>query len=500
MENERCYICIDLKSFYASVECVDRGLNPLTTNLVVADASRTEKTICLAVSPSLKSFGIPGRPRLFEVVQKVDEVNKARRKEINNKPFRGESYDLPTLNTDPFMRVSYIVAPPRMAKYVEISTKIYDIYLKYVSPEDMHVYSIDEVFIDLTNYLNMYKQTAHQLAMTMIRDVLSATGITATVGIGTNLYLAKIAMDIVAKKMPADKDGVRIAELDEKSYRTSLWAHEPLTDFWRVGGGYVKRLKELGLYTMGDIARCSLGGKNDYHNEALLYDEFGINAELLIDHAWGYEPTLISDIKSYIPSANSLSEGQVLERPYTSAEAKIVVKEMVGALMLNIVAKGLVTNLISLSVGYDIENLTDKKISAAYKGEVSIDRYGRKVPKSVHSSVNLGEYTSSVQKAESAVDKLYDRLVDLKLLVRRIVVAANTFLASDAEKKLDSYSQISLFDTPKDEKTEKKDEKVSKSVLKIQGKYGKDAILKGTSLEKGATQRKRNKQIGGHKA
>ena len=500
MEKQRSYICIDLKSFYASVECVERGLDPLCVNLVVADKERTDKTICLAVSPSLKSFGIPGRARLFEVVQKVNEANKIRRGELGLKDFNGSSYDINVLNKDPFKKIDYVVAPPRMAKYIEVSSKIYDIYLKYVSSEDMHVYSVDEVFIDVTDYLKMYKMTPHELAMTIIRDVLNNTGITATVGIGTNMYLAKIAMDIVAKRMPADKDGVRIAELDEMSYRRQLWSHQPLTDFWRIGKGYVDRLKKLGLYTMGDVARCSLGKSDEYHNEKLLFDEFGINAELLIDHAWGIEPTLISDVKSYVPTGSSISEGQVLERGYKNDEALTVIKEMVSALSLELVKKGLVTDLIDLTVGFDVDNLKDENFSEEYSGEIAVDRYGRKVPKGVHGSVNLNEYTSSVKKLTSSLTALYNRLVDKNLLIRRMSVAVNTFDKKYVEERSKTNVQTSLFDEKKDDRIDKKDESVSRSVLKIQGKYGKNAILLGTSFKKGATRKKRNEQIGGHKA
>ncbi len=408
------YIAIDLKSFYASVECMECGLDPLTTNLVVADASRTEKTICLAVSPSLKAYGIPGRARLFEVVEKVKLVNAQRKSTAPGRTFSGESYSAPELKTNPSLAVSYVTATPQMAKYMKLSTEIYAIYLKYIAPEDIHVYSVDEVFIDATRYLATYGLTAWELAMKMIHEVLAATGITATAGIGTNLYLAKVAMDIEAKHIPADKDGVRIAELDELSYREKLWSHRPLTDFWRVGRGIAKRLEANNLYTMGDVARCSLAGKESYHNEDTLYKLFGINAELLIDHAWGWEPCTMADIKAYKPSSSSIGGGQVLSCPYNFEKAKLIVREMTELLVLDLVDKRLVTDQIVMVVGYDREGLTD-----AYTGEVDTDRYGRKVPKSAHGSANLDRQTSSTRLIMDAVLSLYDRIVDPKLLVRR---------------------------------------------------------------------------------
>ena len=493
---QRYYVCIDLKSFYASVECVERGLDPLKTNLVVADISRTEKTICLAVSPSLKSFGIPGRPRLFEVVQKVKEVNDKRRSEIGGKNFVGSSFDSIEISEDPFKEVSYIVAPPRMAKYVEVSTGIYDIYLKYIAPEDMHVYSIDEVFLDVTSYLKMYKMTPRELAVTIIRDVYRSTGITATVGIGTNLYLAKIAMDIVAKKMPPSSDGVRIAELDENSFKKELWAHTPLTDFWRIGQGISKRLKKMGLLTMGDIARCSLGNSRSNYNEDLLYKEFGVNAELLIDHAWGYEPTLMKDIKSYRPSSNSLTEGQVLEAGYCFEKTLVVVKEMADTLALSIVAKGALCDLVTLNVGYDVENISAAE-NFGLSFETEIDRYGRTVPKGAHGSFNLGEYTSSSKKIIAAAVAIFERIADKKLLVRRLNLSANVIF-----RKTDGFfgEQLNMFGENTSDSEDKKDGFISKSVINIKNKYGKNAILKGVDLEEGATKKKRNEQIGGHKA
>ena len=495
---KRTYICIDLKSFYASVECVERHLDPLSTNLVVADETRTDKTICLAVSPSLKSFGIPGRARLFEVKQKIKKVNDEREKKLAGGKFDGESFNIKMIENDRKKKVSFIVAPPRMAKYIEVSTKIYDIYLKYVAPEDMHVYSVDEVFIDATDYLKTYDLSPRDFAMTIIKDVLSNTGITATVGIGTNLYLAKIAMDIVAKKMPPDSDGVRIAALDEASYRKTLWEHRPLSDFWRVGPGISERLRKYGIYTMGDIAKCSVGDDGEFYNEELLFKEFGINAELLIDHAWGYEPTKISDIKSYKPSSNSLSIGQVLSNPYPFDKARIVVKEMANSLALDLVSKGFMTDLLTLTVGYDVGDVADG--ADLYDGEIVVDRYGRKVPKSAHGSSNLKKFTCSPTKIVSAFAGLFDRIVDKDLHVRRMYVVATAYDEKDVEKELSTFVQISLFDEKKRDFFEEKDKKVSKSVLKIKEKYGKNSILKGIDFEDGATEKKRNKEIGGHKA
>ena len=540
MERQRMYIAIDLKSFYASVECVERGLDPLTTNLVVADASRTEKTICLAVSPSLKAYGISGRARLFEVVQRVKEVNAERRAKLHGRDFAGSSCQAETLQMDDSLEVSYIAAPPRMAEYMKVSTRIYQIYLKYVAPEDMHVYSVDEVFIDVTDYLDTYQKTAHELAMTMIKDVLDMTGITATAGIGTNLYLAKIAMDIVAKHMPADENGVRIAELDEQSYRRILWTHEPITDFWRVGHGYAKRLHAQGLYTMGDVARCSIGKETDYYNEDLLYKMFGVNAELLIDHAWGWEPCTIPQIKAYRPSNNSVSSGQVLQQPYDYEKTKIIVREMTESLVLDLVSKSLVTDQVVLTIGYDIENLTDPDRAKAYRGPVKVDHYGRKVPKHAHGTGNLDGYTSSTQHIMDVMMRLFDRIVNPTLLTRRITVVANHVVPESSVEKatatqMDLFSDYHLeLEEPdsaevsqqkklsfggKDlssgttesnsdfqsmlEETEnvrRKERKLQEAMLSIQKKYGKNAILKGTNLKEGATTMERNKQIGGHKA
>ena len=508
MTKQKTYIAIDIKSFYASVECKERGRNPLTTNLVVADKSRTEKTICLAVSPALKSYGIPGRPRLFEVVQKVREANNARRWKTPNRTFTGVSDDSIELNANPALKIDYIVAPPRMSCYMEYSTRIYNVYLKYVAPEDIHVYSIDEVFMDVTAYLNSYGMTARELAMTMIQDVLKTTGITATAGIGSNLYLCKVAMDIVAKHIEADKDGVRIAELDEMSYRRILWNHRPLTDFWRVGSGYAKKLEEHGLYTMGDIARCSVGKPNELHNEELLYKMFGINAELLIDHAWGYEPCTMEYIKAYKPETNSVCSGQVLHCPYDFEKARLVVKEMTDLMVLDLVDKRLVTDQIVLTVGYDIENLTDPKQIGKYKGAVTVDRYGRKVPKHAHGTTNLKKQTSSTRLITEAVLELYDRIADKSLLIRRINITANKLVDESAVSKKEEFEQLDLFtDYQAREKEEAKEEadlerekRMQRAMLDIKKKFGKNAILKGMNLQEGATAKDRNEQIGGHKA
>lgn len=503
---KKTYICIDLKSFYASVECVDRGLDPLTTNLVVADETRTEKTICLAVTPSLKSFGVSSRPRLFEVVQKVKEINNERKRKIANNQFIGESYNLSELNENQFLKLSYIVAIPKMAHYMEVSSKIYSIYLKYISPDDIHVYSIDEVFIDVTAYLKTYQMDAHTLALTLIKEVLKETKITATAGIGTNMYLAKVAMDIVAKKLPADSDGVRIAELDEMKYRKLLWNHKPLKDFWRIGPGYVKRLESLGLYTMGDIAKCSVGQSDNFYNEDLLYKEFGINAELLIDHAWGIEPVTIEDVKKYKPKATSLSTGQVLSCAYNFDKAKLIVKEMTELLSLDLVKKDLLTKQLSLSIGYDYESLTNQTIK--YAGPVEVDHYGRIIPKGVHSSINLDDYTSSTEELIQAIIILYEKIANHNLLFRRITISANALINKTKYNKKMKYQQLTLFDNleninkeenKKRQKSEK-EQRLQKAIINIKGKYGKNAIVKGMNLEDGATTIERNNQIGGHKS
>lgn len=506
--SDKTYIAIDLKSFYASVECIERGLDPLTTNLVVADAARTEKTICLAVSPALKSYGIPGRPRLFEVVQRIKEVNMDRKWKAPGRKFSGASFNSVELANSPDLEVAYIAAVPRMAYYMEYSTRIFDIYLKYIAPEDMHVYSVDEVFIDATTYLRTYKMTAYELTLKMIRDVLETTGVTATAGIGTNMYLCKVAMDIVAKKMPADEDGVRIAQLDEISYRKLLWNHVPLTDFWRVGPGYSKKLIANGIYTMGDVARCSLGKPDEFYNEELLYKLFGINAELLIDHAWGWEPTTIAAIKSYRPQNNSLGSGQVLHCAYTAEKAKLIVKEMTDLLVLDMVDKKLVTDQMVLTIGYDIENLMDPIIRSKYHGEVTTDRYGRQVPKHAHGTVNLPCQTSSTKIIMKAVEELFDRIINWDLLVRRINITASRVIPerdvveNTAFGQLDWFTDYSALEQQREQEEQeiKKEKKMQQAVLDIKKKFGKNAVLKGMNFEEGATARDRNRQIGGHKA
>lgn len=492
---DKQYIAIDLKSFYASVECVERGLDPLTTNLVVADESRTEKTICLAVSPSLKSYGISGRARLFEAVEQVRQVNNQRRYKAPNRQFEGKSFDYLELKKNPALEVDFIRAKPQMLHYEKVSASIYEIYLKYVAAEDIHVYSVDEVFIDATNYLKSYNMTAHELAMTMIRDVLNTTGITATAGIGTNMYLCKIAMDIVAKHMPADKDGVRIAELDEMSYREKLWAHKPITDFWRVGRGIARRLEQLGIYTMGDVARCSI------NNEEVLYKEFGINAELLIDHAWGWEPCTIAEIKAYKPENKSISSGQVLQSPYPFEKAKLIVREMTELLVLDLVEKHLVTDQVVLTISYDIENKN-------YKGEKETDRYGRTVPKQAHGSQNIGKFTSSTKLIVDAAMELFDRIVNPDLTVRRMYVVANhTIDENDIPNEVQA-EQLDFFTDfaakQKEDEAEKerleKERSIQHTMINLKNKFGKNAIFKGMNLEEGATTLERNQQIGGHKA
>ena len=545
-EPVRYYIAIDLKSFYASAECMARQLDPLSTNLVVADPARTEKTICLAVSPSLKAYGIPGRARLFEVIQKVRDANGQRLFRLAQKPsgngdpvdfspsktpgFTGRSVDACALAKDPSLEIDYIVAPPRMNHYIEISSHIYQIYLKYIAPEDIHVYSIDEVMMDVTSYLNIYHCSARELAKRLIQEVLKETGITAAAGIGTNLYLCKIAMDIVAKHMPADQDGVRIAFLDEMSYRRLLWNHQPITDFWRVGRGYAKKLAEHGMYTMGDIARCSLGKADDYYREDLLYRLFGINAELLIDHAWGYEPVTIRDIKAYRPANNSLNAGQVLTRPYDFQQARLVTKEMTEALVLELVEKGLLTNQVILTICYDRINIDDPSIRKNYRGEVTTDRYGRKTPRQAHGSRNLKQFTSSTRLVTEAMLQLYEEIVDPDLLVRKIYVTANHLKSGFVEDHLSSplaaafvedppgtpeqtdlftdFEQMNLFtdyealekERIRENENLEREHRLQLAMLSIQKKYGKNAILRGTDYEDGATARQRNEQIGGHKA
>ena len=494
------YIAIDLKSFYASVECIERGLDPMTTNLVVADESRTNKTICLAVSPSLKSYGVPGRPRLFEVVAKVREANCARRWSAPARRLIGATYDNRLLIEDPRLAVDYIVAPPRMALYIDYSTRIYQVYLKYFSPDDIHVYSIDEVFIDATHYLKSYKKTARELAEKVIKDVLLTTGITATVGIGTNMYLAKVAMDIVAKRMKPDEHGARIAELDEMSYRRILWEHRPLTDFWRVGRGYAKKLEAHGIYTMGDVALVST------EDEDLLYKMFGINAELLIDHAWGYECCRISDIKAYKPMSKSLSSGQVLHCPYDVNGARLVLREMCDALVLDMVDKGVATNQAVLTVGYDIESLTTPGIS--YRGEITTDHYGRSVPKHAHGTANFRHHTSSTEEITRGIIELYDRIINPVLLIRRINISVNNLVPESNRKASEQVDQLDFFTDytelerrrQEQEKSYAREKKKQNAVISIRKKYGGNAVIRGMSLEEGATAIDRNKQIGGHKA
>ena len=503
----KTYIAIDLKSFYASVECMERGLDPMTTNLVVADASRTEKTICLAVTPSLKRHGISGRARLFEVVQRVKEVNAHRKSKAPGHELTGSSSNALELDSNPSLALDYVVAPPRMAHYIEHSTKIYNVYLKYVAPEDIHVYSIDEVFMDVTYYLGTYQLSARDLAMKIILDVLETTGITATAGIGTNLYLAKVAMDIGAKHIEPDKNGVRIAELDEMSYRKQLWEHRPLTDFWRVGRGYAKKLEAHGMFTMGDIARCSIGESHDYLKEDLLYKLFGVNAELLIDHAWGWEPCTIADIKAYKPSTNSLGAGQVLQCAYPADKARLVMREMADALSLDLFDHDLVTNQLTITVGYDIENLSGSA-GKSYAGEITTDFYGRKIPKHAHGTTHLSKYSSSTKQILSAVTELYDRIVDKNLLVRRLNIVANNVIAAGDVDEKPSFEQLDLFtdyaakkeQQEQETSTLEREKKMQAAMLAIKKKYGKNAILKGMNFEEGATARDRNRQIGGHKA
>ena len=499
MENkyDKIYIAIDLKTFYASVECQERGLNPLTTNLVVADNSRTEKTICLAISPSLKQYGIPGRARLFEVIQKVNEVNSQRKILAPNHKFTCASYDDIALKKNKDLELSYIIAPPRMKFYMEYSTKIVNIYLKWFSMEDIYVYSIDEVFIDVTHYLQTYKMTPRELVTKVIKNVYDETGITATAGIGTNLYLCKIAMDIVAKHTEPDKYGVRIAGLDEKTYRKYLWGHKPLTDFWRVGKGISKKLEQNGMLTMGDVARMSI------KNEELLYKLFGINAELLIDHAWGYEPCTIESIKSYKPVMNSISSGQVLHCPYNYEDTKLIVKEMTELLSLDLVKKGLVTSKLVLTIGYDINNLTNPEISQNYNGDITIDRYGRKVPKHAHGTINIDHKTASTKIITNAVMELYERIMNKELLTRRINITATDVVNEEDYKNIKEYEQMDMFvdynELEKQRLKEKSEKSLQKAVINIKSKYGKNAILKGMNFIEGGTTIERNGQIGGHK-
>ena len=498
----RIYACIDLKSFYASVECRERGLDPLTTNLVVADGSRTEKTVCLAISPTMKQYGLGGRARLFEVQQKVRDVNAYRKYKNYNKPFKGKSYNDIELKKDNNLELDFIMAVPRMSYYMKYSTNIYSIYLKYIAPEDMYVYSIDEVFFDLTNYLKAKNISPEELVRSMIHDVYETTGITATAGIGTNMYLAKVAMDVVAKHTDADKFGVRIAMLDEMSYREKLWNHKPLTSFWRVGKGYAKKLESKGLYTMGDIARCSV------QNEELLYKLFGINAELLIDHAWGWEPCSMEKVKSFKPIRNSISSGQVLHCPYNYEKTKLIMKEMADLLALDLVAKRLVTDQLVITIGYDIDNLTNPYLKQKYNGEITMDHYGRAVPKHAHGTINLDHKTSSSKIIVDKVIELYENVINKDLLIRRINITANKVVDEEQIDSSETFKQYDLFTDYKEQdernkkqkETEEKEHKLQTTILGIKNRFGKNAILKGMNFEDGGTTIDRNKQIGGHKS
>lgn len=490
----RCYIAIDLKSFYASVECVERGLEPLDTCLVVADESRTPKTICLAVSPALKAYGTGGRPRLFEVLQKVAEANRFRGR-------AGKSYSAKELKDHPELAIDFVIAPPRMSHYIDFSTRIYEIYLRFISPEDIHVYSIDEVFIDATDYMRLYGLSAHDLAMKIIRTVLKETGITATAGIGTNMYLCKIAMDIKAKKMQPDKDGVRIAELDENSYRREFWEHTPLTDFWRIGRGVARNLAMNGMFTMGDIARMSL------NNENLLYKLFGVNAELLIDHAWGWEPVTMANVKAYKPESKSISSGQVLQSPYTSEKARVVALEMADSVSYELIEKGLLTDQLVLTLGYDIESLTNPSIASQYQGNIRTDRFGRKVPKHAHGTINIEFPTSSASVLIEKVAELYDRIINPKLLVRRLSLSINHLVLESDVKGRPSLRQLNLFEDEDktmqeetaDREKREKERRQQEAILRLRERFGKNIVMKGLNFADGATQKDRNGQIGGHK-
>lgn len=498
---DRVYICIDLKSFYASVECVERGLDPLDTNLVVADEARTAKTICLAVSPSLKSYGLSGRCRLFEAIQKVREVNYQRRKNNKYRPFTKKSYLDSEIKKNNSLELDFIKATPRMRLYMKYSTAIYNIYLKYIAEEDILVYSIDEVFCDITNYLKFYKMTASELVVKIISEVYKTTGITATAGIGTNMYLAKVAMDIMAKKMKPNEYGVRMAYLNEELYKKELWSHRPLTDFWRVGRGYAKKLEDNRIYTMGDIARTSLV------NEDLLFKLFGVNAEPLIDHAWGYEPCTISDAKNYKPLRNSISSGQVLHCAYDYNKAKLVVREMVDSLTLDLVDKHLISNQFVLTIGYDVENLLNPQIASLYHGEIITDNYGRSIPKHAHGTANIDHRTSSTSIITNEVMKLYDKIVNRHLLIKRINLTACDVVNENCQdnvvitKQLDLFSNTSAINKEKEQElhNEVEERKIQRTLLDIKNKYGKNAILKGMNLEEGSTQKDRNEQVGGHR-
>lgn len=503
-----CYIAIDLKSFYASVECVDRGLDPLRTHLVVADESRTDKTICLAVSPALKALGIPGRPRLFEVKQQVENLNRMRKEQAPGRRFAGEAYTCQELK-NPALSLGFYAAMPRMARYIEVSSKIYGIYLRYIAPEDIHVYSIDEVFMDVSGYLHTYGLTPKELAIMLMQEVLKETGITATAGVGTNLYLAKVAMDIDAKHMPPDENGARISELTEQSYRERLWNHRPLTDFWRIGHGYAKKLENQGLYTMGDIARCSLGKAGEYYNQELLYRLFGINAELLIDHAWGMENCTMQDIKQYKPGFKSVSSGQVLQEPHTFSSARLILREMAEALSLDLVEQKLLTSQLTVTVGYDRENLSDPLLRQEYTGAFTMDHYGRPVPKSAHGTVHLSSPTSSTPELREAAGELFDRIVNRQLLVRRLnITAENVLKEEEVSATYPLAEQLNLFENWETVQAEREaknklrqqERQRQEAALRIKKKYGKNAIFRGMDLKEGATAIARNEQIGGHRA
>ncbi len=504
---QKQYAAVDLKSFYASVECVERGLDPMTTNLLVADPGRTEKTICLAVSPSLKAYGISGRARLFEAVERIRQVNAEREQKLRGRKLTETSWDSLRLKEDPSLKVDYIVAPPQMALYMHYSARVYEVYLRYVAPEDIHVYSVDEVFLDVTPYLKASRKTAREFVSQILRDILKTTGITATAGIGTNLYLCKVAMDILAKHEPADQDGVRIAQLDEISYRRRLWDHRPLTDFWRVGRGYERKLEKVGLRTMGDVARCSLGKPEEFYNPELLYSLFGINAELLIDHAWGFESCTIDQIKAYRPSTHSISTGQVLHMPYEWEKARLIVREMTDQLTLDLVDKELVCDQLTLTIGYDIENLTDPQRRKNYHGPVDTDHYGRQIPRHGHGTANLPEPCSSTRRITQAVMELYDRIADRDLLVRRInLTAARVIPESRQDTQGREYIQLGLFAEQSQQAREAealaytREKNRQQTVIRIKKRFGKNAIVKGMNLQEGATAMDRNRQIGGHRA
>ena len=499
-ENEKTYIAIDLKSFYASVECRERKLDCMTTNLVVADKSRTEKTICLAVSPSLKAYGIPGRARLFEVIQKIKEVNEERKAKLPEGVFHELSYNDNVIKKSPYVGVDYIVAKPRMALYMQYSARIYEIYLKYIASEDIHVYSIDEVFMDVTHYLKTYELTPKQLAKKIIKDIQQTTGITATAGIGTNLYLCKIAMDIMAKHIPADEDGVRIAYLDEMLYRKQLWNHRPITDFWRVGKGYAKRLEKYRMFTMGDVARCSVD------NEELLYKLFGVNAELLIDHSWGWECATIKSIKECKPANRSLCSGQVLHCPYNYEQSRLIIKEMANEIVLDMVQKHFVTDMLVLTVEYDVENLKNAEFSKNYNGEIKEDRYGREVPKPAHGTFRLDKKTFSTRIISEGFVHLYDEIINRNLLIRKIYLTVGNLTDEKELKQENQYEQVNLFtnygklaEKEKEEKVKlEKEKKIQNTIIDLKNRFGKNAIIKGMDLEEDATTIQRNGQIGGH--